>query len=71
MRTSKQIEKDIYGTDGLYHRVIEKIDSLGGRKSSELTGKSTQHLNSFKKHSEKSRPKLKTIIFIAGRLGVE
>ncbi len=69
-----EIQEAIYGKDGLYSRVIAEINRIGIRKAGELSGKSTQHINTFRAafNNEKlSNPKLETISKIAECLGVE
>ena len=67
---SKEIEKSIYGQDGLYDRVIAEIRKITPRKVSEITGKSTQHIYVFMDRNH-GKPKLDTIIYFGRSLGVE
>lgn len=71
-----QIESSVYGADGLYSRVIKKIEEIGTTESMKLTGKKRQYITLVMrqfKNPEKFdyRPKLDTIIELAERLGVE
>jgi len=70
------IEKAVYGKDGLFFRVVEKIDKVGVYETAKITNKKKQYVDTFKrqfKTPEKFdyRPKLDTIIEIARAMGVE
>ncbi len=69
--TGKEIKEQIYGAGGLYNRVCLKIDIETARKTSEITGKTIQNINIFRKRYNKSKAKLDTIIFFAEKLGVD
>ena len=70
------IENAVYGKNGLYARVIAKLETLSPDEAKKITGKKQQYISTFKrqfKEPEKfdSRPKLDTIKEMAQRLGVE
>ena len=71
-----EIEKSIYGENGLFQRVIDHIEKIGMAESVKMTGKKRQHIDILKRqyHNPEKfdyRPKLDTIIEIAEKLGVE
>ena len=70
------IENAVYGNNGLYARVISKLETLSPGEAKKITGKKQQYISTFKrqfKEPEKfdSRPKLDTIKEMAQKLGVE
>ena len=71
----KEIEKSVYGPDGLFSRVIDRINELGMQETMRLTGKRRQQIDIIKRQfrdSEKyDRPKVSTIFELAVILGVE
>lgn len=74
--TIGEIENAVYGKNGLYSRVITKLESMDIHEAKKITGKKQQYISTFKrqfKEPEKfdSRPKLDTIKEIAEKLGVE
>lgn len=74
--TSEEIEKEIYGKDGLYFRVIKKIETIGKLETIEKTQKRRTWIDSFVRqyyYPDKFKQKIKfsTITEIARMLGVE
>jgi len=74
--TLKEIENAIYGENGLYSRIVYKIDEIGTKEAMKLTNKKRQYIDLFKRQFKNSnnfdyRPKFDTLKEIAKNIGVE
>jgi hypothetical protein len=68
-----ELKQELYGDNGLYKRVVDKIEEIGPRESSIILGVSTQQIWLFRKafSDNTQRTRSTTIIDYADKLGVE
>jgi len=70
-----ELKNEIYGLDGLYSRVIKKIEEITERKAANIIDISTQQIYNFKWGFSDDHPRGKatadTVLKYAEKLGVE
>lgn len=70
---AKQIDNEIYGPNGLYNRIVDKMNQVGRKETIQICNRTGQNIDGFKRkfREDPRATKESTLREYAGLMGVE